>query len=449
MKRILMTCAATFLMTLATPTARAAEKYDPAALAKTIAPYLDDATLFVGHIDMTRMDLVPAVTRLKELFPKIGTPAEQAAAMADVDQGVAAAQKWIADFTKAGGRDCFVVLSMSGFPDFPFFVVVPLEKGADAQAIDKLLGPPDKFHATARKGDNVIIWGRKETLDQVANLKAVPRPDLVKAFEAAGDSAAQGLYVPSADTRKVLAEMLPSAPQGPFAGTGGSVAKQIVWTAQGMDLSPRLAFNIVIQTPDASSAASLSDTINKGIALGKQLLAGEVKRFPEAGRMIGDIDAMAKAFTPTIAGDRLTLHLDMDQSLKLTAIILPAMAKAREQAARMRSLSNLKQVTLACITYANDHRNEFPADLATLLKTGDLPAEVLRNPRSSDKEVGYVYLRPSRGASAPAEQVIAYEAWDRPPATIAVAFVDGHAEIMEYPRFEKALAESKARNEAK
>jgi hypothetical protein len=452
MKRMLVTCAAMLLMTLVTmTTARAAEKYDPAALAKTIEPYLDDATLFVGHVDMTRVDLLPAVTRVKELFPRMGTPVEQAAALADVDRGIAAAQKWIADFTKAGGRDCFVVSSMSGFPDFPLFVVVPLENGADAQAIVKLLGPPDKGDPTAQAQvrDNVILWGRKATLDRLATLKAPARPELVKAFKAAGDSAAQGLYVPSADTRKVLAEMLPSAPQGPFAGTGGSVAREILWTAQGMDLSPKLVFNVVMQTPDAASAASLSDTINKGIALGKQLLAREVQKFPEAGRMVGDLDAMAKAFTPAVAGDRLTLHLDMDQSLKLTAIILPAMAKAREQATRMRSLSSLRQVLLACIVYANDHKNEFPADLKTLLKTADLPAEALRNPRAPEKETGYVYVRPTKGASAPAEQVVAYEAWDQPPSAIAVGFADGHAEIMEFARFEKALTESKARNEAK
>src|SRR5207253_2569540 len=137
------------------------------------------------------------------------------------------------------------------------------------------------------------------------------------------------------------------APQGPFAGTGASVANQLLWTAQGMDLSPKVTFNIVLQTPDAASAASLSETINKGVALGKQMLAREVQRFPEAARMIGDLDAMAKAFTPAVEGDRLTLHLDADQSLKLTGIILPAMAKTREQSIRMRSMSNLRQVLMA------------------------------------------------------------------------------------------------------
>jgi hypothetical protein len=457
MKSKFVTCAAMLLITLATTlTTRAAEKYDPAALAKAIAPYLDEGTLFVAHADMTRVDLLPAVARVKEIFPRIGTPAEQAAAMADVDRAVAAAQKWIADFTKAGGRDIFAVVSMSDFPNSPIVLVVPVEKGADAQIIIKLLGPPDGANpadpadatATAQLRGNVIIWARKPTLDRLATLKPTPYPDLAKIFEAAGDTAAQGLYVPSADTRKVLAEMLPNPPQGPFAGAGGSIAKELVWIAQGMDLSPKLSFNLVMQTPDAASAAALSDTINKGIELGKQMMVREVKRWPEAGRLLGDADALAKAFTPTVAGDRLTLHLDTDNALKLTGFILPAMAKAREQSLRMRSLSNLKQITMACIMYANEHKNEFPPDLETVQKTNELPAEVLRNPRASDKPIGYIYLQP-KGNAAPAEQIVAYEAFDQPPSSVAASFADGHAEIMDYPSFAKALAESKARNDAK
>lgn len=453
MKSKLVTCAAVLLLTLAaTPIVRAAEKSDPAALAKTIAPYLDEGTLFVAHADMTRVNLLPAVTRVKELFPRIGTPAEQAAAMADVDRAVAGAQKWIADFTKAGGRDIFAVVSMSGFPDSPLLIAVPVEKGGDAQAIVKLLGPPaDNADPTAQAQvrDNVILWARKPTLDHLATLKPTSYPDLPKVFEAAGDSAIQALYVPSPDTRKVLAEMLPNPQEGPFANAGSSISKELIWIAQGMNLAPKLSLNMVMQTPDAASAAALSDTLNRGIDLGKQMMVREVKRWPEAGRLLGDADALAKAFTPAVTGDRLTLQLDTDNALKLSGFILPAMAKAREQSLRVRSLSNLKQITMACIMYANEHKDQFPPDLETVRKINELPPEILRNPRAADKAIGYVYLQPMRGNIAPAEQIVAYEAFDQPPSSIAAAFADGHAEIMDYPSFAKALAESKARNEAK
>jgi hypothetical protein len=112
-------------------------------------------------------------------------------------------------------------------------------------------------------------------------------------------------------------------------------------------------------------------------------------------------------------------------------------------------MSNVRQVLTACYMYANEHRNEFPPDLQSLLKTGDLKADMLRNPRAPEKELSYVYLRPVKGTAAPANQVVVYEAWDKPPSVLAVGFADGHAEMMDYGRFEKALAESKARNEGK
>src|SRR5258706_174838 len=99
MKRIALAIAALFLF-LATA-AQGAERYDPAALAKTIEPYIDDATLFVTHVDMTRADLAPLAAKLKELFPKIGTPQQQAGVLASFDEGVDTARKWVADFVKA------------------------------------------------------------------------------------------------------------------------------------------------------------------------------------------------------------------------------------------------------------------------------------------------------------------------------------------------------------
>jgi hypothetical protein len=448
MKTALVACIAMLFIALA-PFAHAAEPYDPAALTKEAEPYLDDATLCVAHVDFTRVDLLPVAARIKQSFPKIGSPRDQEKGIAEFDASVNAAQKWIADFTKAGGRDCFVVVSMSGFPQSPLMVVVPLRQGANGGTLAKLIG--DSVAADpaviTQVRENVVLLGSKAALARV--VKPVAHPELVQAFEAAGDSAAQILYVPSADTRKVLDEMLPNPTQGPFASSGGPIAQQIAWMGMGIQLAPKLGFNIVIHSPDAASATALSNTLTKAIVIGKEMLAHEIQKTPEMASLIGDLDALAKAFTPAVEADRLTFHLDTDASLKLTAIILPAMAKSREQARRMRSLSNLKQLVLAGMMYANDHKNEFPPDLQTLIKSSDFTPEMLRNPRSAKGEIGYIYLRPVHGTASGAEQVVAYESWPQPPSSIAVAFADGHAQIMDYAAFEKALADSKARNEAK
>src|SRR6266481_6047880 len=44
----------------------------------------------------------------------------------------------------------------------------------------------------------------------------------------------------------------------------------------------------------------------------------------------------------------------------LIGILLPALSKAREQASRLKCVSNLRQIAVATITYANDNKGALP-----------------------------------------------------------------------------------------
>jgi prepilin-type N-terminal cleavage/methylation domain-containing protein/prepilin-type processing-associated H-X9-DG protein len=71
----------------------------------------------------------------------------------------------------------------------------------------------------------------------------------------------------------------------------------------------------------------------------------------------------------------------------LAAMLLPALAKAKERARRAGCLSNLKQVGLACRMYANDNRDKLPVlqhanwawDLDTVVVTNLLQQGFIRD----------------------------------------------------------------------
>ncbi len=113
------------------------EKYDPAAVARSIAPYLDAQAMLFARIDVSRIDVDAAVAKLMEIADPIRQADPQGRAM--MDQGVGATQaeakKWIADFTAAGGREVYIILDLTGLPRNPLIAIAPLSGKADTQTV--------------------------------------------------------------------------------------------------------------------------------------------------------------------------------------------------------------------------------------------------------------------------------------------------------------------------
>ena len=138
------------------------------------------------------------------------------------------------------------------------------------------------------------------------------------------------------------------------------------------------------------------------------------------------------------------------QALALLGIMMPALSRDRAQAEQTMELSNLRQIGLACIMYANDHKGVLPQSL-------DETIEYVNNPR--------VFVNPDHAAAAETIKVLPKEqqaAWIkdhtdyeylgngqkvtaiRSPSTtplayhrtanegrLAVVYADGHAEIVQ------------------
>ena len=103
----------------------------------------------------------------------------------------------------------------------------------------------------------------------------------------------------------------------------------------------------------------------------------------------------------------------------------------REQTYRIESQSNIKQLLLGAIMWANNKTKEgapFPDNFDQLMKDEDMSPQVLINPRHPETPVGYLYIRPPEGETAPGERLMIYEKFTRFGQGINVGFADGHAE---------------------
>ena len=144
---------------------------------------------------------------------------------------------------------------------------------------------------------------------------------------------------------------------------------------------------------------------------------------------------------------------DVQTSAVLAGVLLPSLNRAREQANRIKSASNLRQIGMAAFIYANDNRGAFPPDLAGTMT--DLSLEVYVSPRTGtslpqglegdelktwiNESSDYVYLGAGKTSREPATVVIAYERQDGLTDGINILYADGHVEFVEMGRAQQII----------
>jgi hypothetical protein len=335
------------LLLIAAPAHAADRKFDPDAAAKAVAPFLDDRTVAVAHVDLTRLDAdafaekIVALTKMKA---------------DDIADEKKAATGLVQTLTKAGVKDAFLVVSLADLPNEPPFVVLPLEKGADVKAIIELVtkakgdgrsfGLPPKYEFEQIGG--AVVGGGETTRQRLKEGKPVARPELARAFAASGDGVARVALFATTDARKVLEETLPDLPPELGGGSVKVLTRGLQWVALTVDAPPKLTIRGTVQAADKESAKALHELLTKAVQfLGKQ------KDFQD----IADADKLLEALQLTVDGDRLTLMVD---DAKLAALLAPAAAKARAAAIRNAAANNLRHLGTALHQY-HDANGRFPA----------------------------------------------------------------------------------------
>jgi len=125
------------------------------------------------------------------------------------------------------------------------------------------------------------------------------------------------------------------------------------------------------------------------------------------------------------------------------AVAMPAMARSREQARTVASMSNLKQIGAACHMYADENDDKLPPDLDKLGPYLGRGRQVLESPRKPKDFSGpsYLYI-PGQTLDANLGNIVAYENPEFDTDMLNVLFLDGHVERMRRDAFEQELKET-------
>ncbi len=308
-------------------------------LAQTLSPLVNNQTLLVAHVDLTKLQPAEAFDQLADLLKLSSHDREASASLARPWTETAKA------LSQAGAGDLFVLLSMEDLPAGDFVTVVPIRTGVDQATVEKQLTIAPHYGevgAAAHRVGDLLVVAQPRELANVKKLSPAARPELAAALAAVEGSTAQIVLMPSAETRRAIEEIMPMLPKE-IGGTASRVFTQgAQWIVAGLDLPPqKLDARLVIQSASAEAAAALNAELPRLLQTLGQLpiVQSSVPKFAE----------FAGELRPTVAGDRLTLQ--RSSVTALASLLTPPLEIGRLQTARARSMNNLKQIMLAMFNY--------------------------------------------------------------------------------------------------
>ncbi len=420
----------------------------------SVAPYVDGETVAVGRVDLSKID-TGAIQ--KYVMGAVPGGANDQTVGAGVMMAKMAADVFLNGVKGCGVTDGYVVVSQ---PDAwpgrqPLAILFPVAEGKDPKALVDFLGHYAAGDLKAEVlGERVVFFGQALPLERLRNLKAVARPELALAGSGA---AIEVVYAETGDVRRVIEEMMPRFPRE-LPGVGGMSTE---WGTSGfvnatlaVELPPAPSLTLTGNFRTAGDAEACREVVRgaMGAWMGsadhadamKGSAGGAMKKLEEV--VMGEL---GQARSPTTA---VKLRLDAGAIQELVNAVAPAADAAREQSKRVAAMNYLRQISIACIMYSQDHKNAWPGSFEDL-KAYAKNDQIFVNPR--DPQGGKFVLQAWTSEQAQMlskshvqDAPLAYEDPAGSEEGICVAFMDGHVEFFKDKGEVKKLIE-KAEGEVK
>jgi len=144
-----------------------------------VAPFVDDQTLLVGHVDMNRVDTDALLQLAINALDAAKIPADDPV-RTRVTAMKRLADDYLTQFKALGGRHVFVLLAQQDLVPTPSGpgILIPLEPGASAPAMVTFLRTRLNMQDISDVGNNRVLIARGVTLTRLTHLQPQKRDDL-------------------------------------------------------------------------------------------------------------------------------------------------------------------------------------------------------------------------------------------------------------------------------
>ena len=427
------TLAALAVALCVTPTLRAQEEapppapiVDPTTVVQDLARWIDDRVFGVGVVDVHRLDLGWAFQQFADAVGRVEgggvEPQDARETKAELLKGKELAEKWVADYAAAGGKEGWVLLAPGQA------LVVPVHPESDPKKLSDLLDVLEIEGRTAvRERNGVIVTGNPL---RGLPLSAAPRAEqLTEALGACKDidPVARFVLIPTDNHRLLLANFIPHVKANTDVDIPQGLNLRVKWASVGISSPPTPEIKVVIQATTHTAAQQIAAVANQ--LMRKAIESSPYQAINEVGR---ELKWIANE-------DKAELRVNASQVKRFTSATAAPMIKARIAARQIKIMSQSRQVLIGVHSYAADKQDALPTSLDDLQDYLGGPA-ALEHPDGR----GWKLLAPAKRITQiadPATTVLLhedYKVWPR--KGIAVGFADGHVEWIETEeRFKELL----------
>lgn len=315
-----------------------AKAADP--ILEKVAPYIQDTTVAVVHLDLTKVDIAGAGEAVRPLVSEAVLPAaEFTAGIEKVKQAQGLARE-------AGIRQVVAVFDVGSQPDMRPIVFALLEPGKTGEPLVSQFKQELQLDRVEQMPGMVMV-GMKTAIDRLKAGTPANREDLKAAMMPNSPGAFRCAIGISPETKRKLAELLPQLPP--------EIPLDIKKMAAGFSwfhMSAQIDRELGLQCQLESSSKEATQEFLKLWQMGKPQLAA----VSEAPKELLD------TINPLAEGNSLKLVLNAKSwaaSPKVKGIVEATLGESRKNAQAYESSNNLKQLILSMHIY-HDSIGNFP-----------------------------------------------------------------------------------------